>query len=145
MKTIIYEFDENTDLRFVKRSIKKVLDEYGVEPRIKTFEDSAHLCQSLLEEANYTRARILVSERIKAERLYNDDENLKELLTDTAVFYFFRLKEDIESGNVTKAVDKALMDVKIQLSSCSPEGENHETWNKNNKHDWIPNLQQAVV
>ena len=87
----------------------------------------------------------LVSKRIKAEKLYDENEILKELLTDTAVFYFLRLKEDIESGNVTKAVDKALMDVKIQLSSCSPEGENHETWNKNNKHDWIPNLQQAVV
>lgn len=145
MKALLYEFDENTDIRFIKQALKRVLEEYGVYPRMKTFEDSAHLRQSLLEDANYTRARILVSERIKAERLYNNDEKLKELLTDTAVFYFLRLKEDIESGNVTKAVDKALMDVKIQLSSCSPEGENHETWNKNNKHDWIPNLQQAVV
>ena len=145
MKGLLYEFDENTDLRFVKRSIKKVLDEYGIEPRIKSFEDSAHFRQSLLEDANYTRARNLVSKRIKAEKLYDENEILKELLTDMAVFYFLRLKEDIESGNVTKAVDKALMDVRIQLSSCSPEGENHETWNKNNKHDWIPNLQQAVV
>ena len=49
MKAIIYEFNENTDLRFIKRKIKKMLDEYGVEPRIKSFEDSAHLRQSLLE------------------------------------------------------------------------------------------------
>ena len=145
MKALLYEFDENTDLRFVKKSIKKVLDEYGIEPRIKSFEDSAHFRQSLLEDANYTRARNLVSERIKAEKLYDENEILKELLTDMAVFYFLRLKEDIESGNVTKAVDKALMDVRIQLSSCSPEGEYNETWNKNNKHDWIPNLQQAVI
>ena len=145
MKGLLYEFDENTDLRFVKRSIKKVLDEDGIEPRIKSFEDSAHFRQSLLEDANYTRARNLVSERIKAEKLYDENEILKELLTDMAVFYFLRLKEDIESGNVTKAVDKALMDVRIQLSSCSPEGEYNETWNKNNKHDWIPNLQQAVI
>ena len=82
---------------------------------------------------------------IVTSKLYDENEILKELLTDMAVFYFLRLKEDIESGNVTKAVDKALMDVRIQLSSCSPEGEYNETWNKNNKHDWIPNLQQAVI
>ena len=145
MKAIIYEFNENTDLRFIKRKIKKMLDEYGVESRIKSFEDSEQLRLRLLDEANYTRARDIVSERIKDKRLYGDSESLRAFLTDTAVFYLLRLNEDAENGNVIKAVDKALKDVKIQLSSCSSKGDNHETWNKNNKHDWIPIYKQVAI
>ncbi len=145
MKALLYEFEENTDLRFIKKAMKRVLEEYGVEPRIKTFEDSDHLKITLLDEASYIRAKNLVSERIEKEKLYEDNENIRSLLTDTAVFYLLRYSEDNENENAVKAVKKAINDVKLQLGSCSPGGETNEVSKKDNSHGILQTVQQIVV
>ena len=145
MKTLMYEFSEGTDLRFIKKAMKRVLEEYGVDPKIKTFEDSDHLRISLLDEASYIRAKSLVSERIEGKGLYEDNENLRTLLTDTAVFYMLRFNEDKENENAVKAVDKAMKDVALQLGSCSRKGEKNETRKKNNAHGDLSALQQIVI
>ncbi len=146
-KAIFIELPDGSDARSITHILKEALYDKGVTARFKTFEDAEHLKKSLLFEARQLDERKLIDECIEKAGLFTEDEGLRVLLSDTALFYRMRYKEKIDKRNVEKVIQKALADVKVQLNTVSERNtyEKKTITKENSGNGGVQAIQQTVV